>query len=136
MSRYLSIARTAIGTNEKDEKSPKARQSEGVTGYEINEKDEISPTRREAEGSPPSRLNDTKEEFPRREGGAEATALGLNPDLLWVHVSRHEVEASAPPMNWDGTLPDVCRWTRLCKTLGPCPQHRNRGACHHEGESS
>jgi len=56
---------------------------------------------------------------------ADSRVLGHAPtsELLWVHVSRHEVEASVLPPGWDGTLPESCGWRSLCQSLGPCPRH-------------
>ena len=69
---------------------------------------------------------------------ADSRVVGHAPtsELLWVHVSREEVEASAPPADWDGTLPVACRWADLCQVLGPCPHHLNQIACHRQGENS
>jgi hypothetical protein len=64
----------------------------------------------------------------------EAVALGLDPHLLWLHVPRCDVvEATRPPADWDGTLPIGCRYTRLCRTLGPCP---HAATCGTAGEAS
>ena len=63
------------------------------------------------------------------EGSAEVPT----PELVWMPVSREDVEASVPPVDWDGTLPAGCRWERLCRTLGPCPQHVSRSACQQQG---
>jgi hypothetical protein len=50
----------------------------------------------------------------------EAIACGLDPQLTWMRVSQAEVEATRPPHDWDGTLPAGCRYSQLCRTLGPC----------------
>jgi hypothetical protein len=89
----------------------------GVTlSYERNERNEKSP------------------------GLSEVSARSVpdpsSSEVLWVHVSREEVEASAPPAGWDGTLPVACRWADLCQVLGPCPHHLNQIACHRQGENS
>jgi hypothetical protein len=139
MSRYLTIARSAIHANELNEKRPTSLHIESVTSYEINEINEVSPTTSSAVGPRVSRsdsLSTQHENSRLRLSREEATALGLNPEVLWVHVSRDEVEASAPPMHWKGTLPAGCRWARLCQTLGPCPRHLSHNACVREGETS
>ena len=58
------------------------------------------------------------------------------PTLLWMHVSRDEVEASKPPADWDGSLPDSCGWRSLCQVLGPCPRYLTGGPCRRDGEAS
>jgi hypothetical protein len=62
----------------------------------------------------------------------EAAALGLDPELRWVRVSREEVEASVPPLEWDGSLPVGCWQPRLCRVLGPCPHQRSGACCMHQ----
>jgi hypothetical protein len=49
--------------------------------------------------------------------------------LVWCHVDRGPVAASAPPPGWDGTLPANCGWPALCHVLGPCPSMRTRDNC-------
>jgi hypothetical protein len=102
---YLDIARATVAgceTSESSEISPEPGQSQSGT---MDEARAIPDVRRHC--------------LPRQ----EATALGLNPDLIWMRVSRDEVEASKPPPSWDRTLPDVCRWRSLCQSLGPCQRH-------------
>jgi hypothetical protein len=112
MSRYLSLARSDVDTNEEAEKSANAGRSTAVIAYEINEENEKCP-------SAVSR--------------AEVVALGLSPDLIWMRVSREEVAASTPPAGWNGTLPDNCAWRTLCEMLGPCPRHQADGLCRTKG---
>jgi hypothetical protein len=137
MSRYLTLARSATQANEIDEKSPLAPQVDPGAAYEINEINEISPAPSRGVGPRDHRSQSTSAEHENsrlRLSCEEATAHGLNPDVLWVRVSHDEIEASAPPRNWDGVLPAGCRWTHLCQTLGPCPRHVAHDACCHKGE--
>ena len=89
--------------------------------YEINEKNEKSPQPGADQVAPPAsgyEINERNEiSLPRFE------------ELVWVHVSREEVEASRPPADWDGVVPDGCRWPGLCQTLGPCPHHLSHASC-------
>jgi hypothetical protein len=138
VSRYLTIARSATQANEIDEKSPSAPQVERIAHYEINEINEISPTPSRGVGRRGHRSDPMSAEHENsrlRLSCEEATALGLNPELVWVHVSRDEVEATVPPADWNGALPGGCRWKHLCQTLGPCPRHKAHDACHHKGET-
>jgi hypothetical protein len=32
------------------------------------------------------------------------------------------VEATIPPPDWAGTLPEACGWRKACSVLGPCPR--------------
>jgi hypothetical protein len=115
MSRYLSIARSATEPdeiNEINEKTPTIEPftciASNVAEYEKNEENEKSL---------------------RTLSPVEADAIGLNSTLIWVRVSREEVEATAPAPGWDGTLPTACAWPALCGALGPCPRHRSGGPC-------
>jgi hypothetical protein len=114
MSRYLTIARSAIPTNEKNEKRPEKSLTESVSQYEENEKNEESP---------------------RCLSREQATALRLNPDLTWMHVFRDEVEVSKPFAEWDGSLPNACAWQSVCQSLGPCPRHLTGGPCRLDGDA-
>jgi hypothetical protein len=55
------------------------------------------------------------------------------PALIWMHVSQEEVDASKPPADWDGYLPDSCGWRSFCQVLGPCPRHLAGGTCQFDG---
>jgi hypothetical protein len=50
----------------------------------------------------------------------EGIACGLNSQLTWMRVRQAEVEATRPSHDWDATLPAGCRYSQLCRTLGPC----------------
>jgi hypothetical protein len=54
--------------------------------------------------------------------------------LYWMHVAREDVEASKPPTDWDGSLPDGCGWSSLCGTLGPCRRYLAGGPCRFDGD--
>lgn len=100
-----------------------------VSGNEVSKSNETNPSHSHGEptenrGAPAVRLTIS-----------EAVALGLNPRLTWIRVSREEVEASAPPADWDRTLPAHCAWPCLCRTLGPCPRHRSGSPCRTGGAS-
>lgn len=86
-----------------------------VVPNEINEKDEESPRPSPLIAVSPYEINEK--------------SLSDLTDLVWMHVSREEVEASKPPADWDGVVPDGCRWPGLCRTLGPCPHHLSRASC-------
>jgi hypothetical protein len=114
MSRYLTIARSATYANEINEISPSASgvvesRTAHLTGID---------------GQPSLRLF-----------RGEAVALGLNSNLVWMRVSQTEVEASAPPAGWAGTLPAICGWRSLCQSLGPCPRHLAGGPCRVDGDT-
>jgi hypothetical protein len=49
--------------------------------------------------------------------------------LVWHQVDRSLVAASAPPPEWNGTLPANCGWPTLCHVLGPCPVMQTRDGC-------
>lgn len=100
---YLDIART-VGSD-----------------YERNEKNEESPLLGSGQSTGQRSLyeiNERNEKSPQRLKG-----------LVWMHVSREDVEASKPPADWDGVVPDECRWPGLCQTLGPCPHHLSHESC-------
>lgn len=111
MSRYLSIARTA------------------VSGYEINEENEKSPAPVCAPPEERYERNELDERSPAAMSAHEAKSLGLDPALRWVRVYTGPVEATKPPDGWDGSLPDGCGWPNLCQKLGPCPRHLSGGPC-------
>jgi hypothetical protein len=111
MSRYLNIAQQAVHTNETHDRHEESPVGDRVAYSTKNERNEIHEKSR------------------RRLSCAEALAIGLNPDLVWIRVSKEVVEASAPPPGWNGILPGGCRWSQLCQTLGPCPHPLQRGAC-------
>jgi hypothetical protein len=115
---YLDIARAA------------------VAGCEISERSERSPepdqSRRGMREEPRATLDVRRQRLSRE----EATALGLNPEVIWMRVSRDAVEASKPPSTWDGRLPHACGWRSLCQSLGPCPRHPASRPCRRERPSS
>lgn len=119
MSRYLDLARAAEGSEPPN------------SAAERNEENEI----RVVVASPQYERNEENEESPGFLDDAEVRALGLNPVLRWMHVSREEIEATAPPPGWDGTLPQHCRWSNLCRVLGPCP-HAISGCRRDQGDAA
>jgi hypothetical protein len=60
---------------------------------------------------------------------AEAVSAGLESTLPRAHVYQGPVEATAPPPDWDRTLPETCGWSHLCQVLGPCPRSLAGGPC-------
>jgi hypothetical protein len=66
----------------------------------------------------------------------EIAALGLDPSLHWMHVSKEPVAASVPPDDWDGTIPAGCGVQSVCCVLGPCPHVTWHGHCWAEGHRS
>jgi hypothetical protein len=115
---YLDIARAAVAgceKSERSERSPEHEQSPSGTRDETGRVDE--------------RPN-------RGLSHEEAIGLGLNPDVIWMRVSRDDVEASKPPTTWDRALPHACGWRSLCQSLGPCPRHLASRPCQRERPSS
>jgi hypothetical protein len=108
---YLDIARAAASGCEKSELSEKGPRNDHREDF--------------AQALQTEALNSRRGVLSR----AEAGALGLNPTLIWIRVSREEVEATASPVGWDGTLPAACAWPALCQTLGPCPRQRENAPC-------
>jgi hypothetical protein len=116
--RYLDIARSVIAGDEQDERNEKtpslvssSPSERTVSGYERNEYDERSPC-----------------------PAVDAVALGLDPALRWVHVSRVPVEATVPPEGWEGIAPTGCGAPHVCGPLGPCHHFTEHGRCWAKGD--
>src|SRR5215212_3253283 len=42
---------------------------------------------------------------------------------------RLPIEATAPPLDWDGMLPEPCGWPAICAVLGPCARSQDGRPC-------
>jgi hypothetical protein len=59
----------------------------------------------------------------------DPAAMGLTPNLRWVHVDTGPVAASRPPHGWDRQVPAGCGVPYVCRSLGPCPHFTTHGRC-------
>jgi hypothetical protein len=126
---YLDIAKTVVTEYEKNERNEKTPAGEDPVAI-------VPPSLTDPDRSQPAPVSlESPQKGSRQLTAVEAVALGLNPDLIWMRVSREEVAASRPPGDWDRILPDACAWRSLCHVLGPCPRHQDGEPCRTNGDA-
>jgi hypothetical protein len=67
-------------------------------------------------------------------GSSQITSVGsttprIDSTLECAPGYRGPVEATRPPIDWDGAVPTSCGAPKACQVLGPCPHFVEYGAC-------